>query len=78
MTLSPFSKAIGKLDGQIKRIDANTYEVKYHSGHGIYEVLKGSLGWMCQCQAHILLKKVNFASTVSVLDTDTVVYFKYL
>src|SRR3972149_4394910 len=44
---------IAKLDGQIKRIDGNTYEVLSQSGHGKYEVLNGSLGWMCQCPDHI-------------------------
>ena len=44
---------IAKLEGQIKRIDANTYEVLSQSRHGKYEVLNGSLGWMCQCPDHI-------------------------
>ncbi|MBN1245232.1 IS6 family transposase [Candidatus Bathyarchaeota archaeon] len=44
---------IAQIDGQIKRIDANTYEVLSQSGHGKYEVLNGSLGWMCQCPDHI-------------------------
>jgi hypothetical protein len=42
-------QVIAKLDGQIKRIDENTYEVLSQSGHGKYEVLNTSLGWMCQC-----------------------------
>jgi putative transposase len=46
-------QAIAKLDGQIKRIDENTYEVQSQSGHGKYEVLNSSLGWMCQCPDHI-------------------------
>jgi transposase-like protein len=44
---------IAKLESQITRIDANTYEVLSQSGHGKYEVLKTSLGWMCQCADHI-------------------------
>lgn len=44
---------IAKLDGQVKRIDENTYKVKSQSGHGAYEVLNTSLGWMCQCPDHI-------------------------
>jgi len=48
-------QAIAKLDGQIKRLDENTYEVLSQSGHGKYEVLKTSLGWMCQCPDHIYL-----------------------
>jgi transposase-like protein len=46
-------QAIAKLDGQIKRIDDNTYEILSQSGHGKYEVLNTSLGWMCQCPDHI-------------------------
>jgi putative transposase len=46
-------EAIAKLDNQIKRIDANTYMVKSQSGNGVYEVLKASIGWMCQCPDHI-------------------------
>jgi putative transposase len=46
-------QSIAKLNGQIKRIDANTYEVLSQSGHGRYEVLNTSLGWMCQCPDHI-------------------------
>jgi putative transposase len=46
-------QAIAKLDGQIKRIDENTYEVLSQSGNGKYEVLNTSLGWMCQCPDHI-------------------------
>jgi hypothetical protein len=46
-------QVIAKLDGQIKRIDENTYEVLSQSGHGKYEVLNTSLGWMCQCPDHI-------------------------
>jgi hypothetical protein len=43
----------GSKRSKIKRTDANTYEVKSQSGHGVYEVLKGSLGWICQCPDHI-------------------------
>jgi transposase-like protein len=46
-------KEIAKLEGQIKRIDANTYEVLSQSGNGVYEVLNTSIGWMCQCPDHI-------------------------
>jgi transposase-like protein len=44
---------IAQLEGQIKRIDANTYEVLSQSGHGKYEVLNTSIGWMCQCPDHV-------------------------
>jgi transposase-like protein len=44
---------IAQLDGQIKRVDANTYMVKSQSGNGVYEVLNTSIGWMCQCPDHI-------------------------
>ena len=46
-------QAIAKLNGQIKRIDTNTYEVLSQSGHGKYELLKASIDWMCQCPDHI-------------------------
>jgi putative transposase len=46
-------QAIAKLDGQIKRIDENTYMVKSQSGNGVYEVLNTSIGWMCQCPDHM-------------------------
>jgi transposase-like protein len=46
-------EAIAHLEGQIKRIDENTYEVLSQSGHGKYEVLNTSIGWMCQCPDHI-------------------------
>jgi len=46
-------QAIAKLEGQIKRIDANTYEVLSQSGNGTYEVLNTSIGWMCQCPDHV-------------------------
>jgi putative transposase len=46
-------EAIAKLDGQIKRIDENTYKVKSQSGNGVYEVLNTSIGWLCQCPDHI-------------------------
>ena len=46
-------EVIAKLDNQIKRIDANTYEVLSQSGQGKYEVLNTSIGWMCQCPDHI-------------------------
>jgi transposase-like protein len=46
-------EAIAKLEGQIKRIDADTYEVLSQSANGKYEVLNTSIGWMCQCPDHI-------------------------
>ena len=44
---------IAQLEGQIKRIDANTYEVLSQSGNGKYEVLNTSIGWMCQYPDHV-------------------------
>jgi len=38
---------------QIQRVDENSYIVKSQSGNGVYEVLKSSIGWMCQCPDHI-------------------------
>jgi putative transposase len=46
-------EAIAKLEGQVKRIDAKTYEVSSQSGHGKYEILNTTLGWMCSCPDHI-------------------------
>jgi transposase-like protein len=44
---------IANLNEQIERIDNNSYKVKSQSGNGQYDVLNGSLGWMCQCPDHI-------------------------
>jgi transposase-like protein len=44
---------IAQQENQIRRIDANTYEVNSQSSHSKYEVLKTSPGWMCQCPDHI-------------------------
>jgi transposase-like protein len=46
-------KAIAETQNQVKRLNENEYEVSSQSNHGIYEVLKTSLGWMCQCPDHI-------------------------
>ena len=46
-------KVIAQLQGQIKRIDAKTYQVNSQSGNGVYEVMNTSLGWMCECPDHI-------------------------
>jgi transposase-like protein len=46
-------RQIAQQQNQIKRISENEYEVISQSNHGIYEVLKTSLGWMCSCPDHI-------------------------
>jgi transposase-like protein len=46
-------KAMAETHNQVKRLNENEYEVLSQSNHGIYEVLKTSLGWMCQCPDHI-------------------------
>jgi transposase-like protein/DNA-directed RNA polymerase subunit M/transcription elongation factor TFIIS len=44
---------IARQENQVKRINENKYEVSSQSNHGIYEVLKTSIGWMCQCPDHV-------------------------
>jgi transposase-like protein len=46
-------QAIAQLHDQIKRIDDKTYEVLSQLGHGKYEVLNTTLGWMCACPDYI-------------------------
>jgi putative transposase len=46
-------KAIAETQNQVKRISEKEYEVLSQSNHGIYEVLKTSVGWMCSCPDHI-------------------------
>ena len=46
-------KAIAEASNQIKRINEKEYAVLSQSNHGVYEVLKTSIGWMCQCPDHI-------------------------
>jgi putative transposase len=42
-------RAIAELEGQITRIDENTYKVKSQSGNGEYTVIQTELGWICEC-----------------------------
>lgn len=37
-------QAIAKLDGQIKRVDAQFYRVNSQSGNDVYEILSTELG----------------------------------
>jgi transposase-like protein/predicted RNA-binding Zn-ribbon protein involved in translation (DUF1610 family) len=46
-------KAIVEASNQIKRINEKEYAVLSQSNHGVYEVLRTSIGWMCQCPDHI-------------------------
>jgi putative transposase len=42
-------EAIAKLNGQINRIDENTYTVKSQSGNGEYCISKVCGEWLCEC-----------------------------
>jgi transposase-like protein len=42
-------EAIAKLDGQVKRIDENTYTVKSQSHNGEYIIRKVCGEWLCEC-----------------------------
>lgn len=42
-------RAIAELEGQVKRIDDNTYKVKSQSGKGEYTLIQTELGWVCEC-----------------------------
>jgi putative transposase len=42
-------ETIARTEGQVRRIDANEYEVKSQSGAGEYQVLSTELGWLCSC-----------------------------
>ncbi len=43
-------QAIVQLEGQITRIDDNTYKVKSQSGHGVYTLIQTELdSWICNC-----------------------------
>jgi len=44
---------IARHEGQIKRIDAQTYQVSSQSGHGLYTVVKNVRDWRCSCLDHI-------------------------
>ena len=46
---------ITKVEGQVKRLDDSTYEVKSQSGHGLYTVVKDNhlRAWRCSCPDHI-------------------------
>lgn len=45
-------KAIAEKDGQIKRIDDNTYKVKSQSSNKWYDVKSTEIGWKCTCPDH--------------------------
>ena len=42
-------RSIARLEGQIRRIDDNSYEVKSQSGHGAYSIVATEFGWACSC-----------------------------
>jgi transposase-like protein len=45
-------KAIAEKDGQIKRIDDNSYKVKSQSRDSFYNVVSTEIGWKCNCPDH--------------------------
>ena len=45
-------KAIAEKDGQIKRIDDNSYKVKSQSTDAVYTVTSTEIGWKCTCPDH--------------------------
>jgi putative transposase len=42
-------RSIAQLQGQIKRNDATSYEVKSQSGKGVYSIVATEYGWACAC-----------------------------
>jgi transposase-like protein len=42
-------KEIAEIEGQVTRIDDNTYKVKSQSGNGEYGLIQTELGWVCEC-----------------------------
>jgi transposase-like protein len=63
-------QAIAQKDGQIKRVDDQTYDVKSQSGNGVYKVTLTEIGWKCSCPdhqtrglecKHIIAVKMSFA-----------------
>jgi putative transposase len=42
-------RSIAQLEGQIRRNDATSYEVKSQSGKGIYQIIATEYGWACAC-----------------------------
>jgi transposase-like protein len=44
---------IAKHEGQIKRLDAETYQVASQSGHGFYTVVRRDGVWGCSCPDHV-------------------------
>jgi hypothetical protein len=45
-------KAIASIEGQIKRIDDNSYKVKSQSSDIFYNVKSTEIGWKCNCPDH--------------------------
>lgn len=46
-------KELASLEGTVRRIDNQSYEVRSQSGNGEYQVLYTELGWICSCSDHI-------------------------
>jgi hypothetical protein len=42
-------QAIVEHDGQIRRIDEHSYEVRSQSGNGSYQIISTEFGWACSC-----------------------------
>ena len=44
---------IAEVEGQVRRIDANSYKVNSQSGSGLYDILSTESGWICSCPDHV-------------------------
>ena len=53
MTRQERGQAIANHEGQVRRLDEFSYEVKSQSGNGDYAVLSTERGWLCSCPDHI-------------------------
>ncbi len=42
-------RQIAQSEGQIKRIDEHSYEVRSQSGNGVYQIISTEYGWACSC-----------------------------
>ncbi len=61
--------AIAQGQNQVKRIDASAYVVQSQSNNGVYHVVKGADGWVCECPDHVFRRvpcKHIFAVEISV------------
>lgn len=42
-------EAIAQMEGAVRRLDETTYIVRSQSGRGIYVLVSGEFGWICNC-----------------------------